>query len=158
MLLDNSTSLPAIAALPNAQRARVGRVNTPRPWVGLVGWEGSGPPCGRLLPVLLNAGGAQAGETVLIDGILPGQEFLDRERIATASLLQRQETAAHGGYNLRLAPDHPALGARRRQIGDGQRAAVGPDDVFDPRAMGLGHWKALTQDDELDQRTLWFAA
>ena len=32
----------------------------------------------ELLAVLLNACGAQAGKAVLIDGILPGQEFLDR--------------------------------------------------------------------------------
>jgi hypothetical protein len=32
----------------------------------------------ELLAVLLNARGAQAGQAVLVDGILPGQEFLDR--------------------------------------------------------------------------------
>jgi hypothetical protein len=32
----------------------------------------------ELLAVLLNARGAQAGKAVLVDGILPGQEFLNR--------------------------------------------------------------------------------
>ncbi|HEY9452322.1 MAG TPA: hypothetical protein VIR82_06610 [Bradyrhizobium sp.] len=31
-----------------------------------------------LLSVLLDARGAQAGEAVLVDGILPGEKFLDR--------------------------------------------------------------------------------
>jgi hypothetical protein len=33
---------------------------------------------------LLNARGTQAGEAVLVDRILPGQELLDRERVAAA--------------------------------------------------------------------------
>src|SRR5258707_15190825 len=37
---------------------------------------------GRLLPVLLDARGAQAGEAVLVDRVLPGEEFFDRQRIA----------------------------------------------------------------------------
>src|SRR6516225_5604323 len=92
-----------------------------------------------LLAVLLDAGGAQAGEAMLVDRILPGEEFLDRQRIAAAGLLERKEPAAHGSNDLGLAPDDPALGPWCRQIGDGQRAAVRPDDVFGPRSQGLGH-------------------
>src|SRR5215470_12432566 len=43
--------------------------------------------------ILLDARGAQAGEAVAVDRILPRQEFRDRERIAGAGLFQRQETA-----------------------------------------------------------------
>src|SRR5262245_48357019 len=92
-----------------------------------------------LLPVLLDARRAQAGEAMLVDRILPGEEFLHRQRVAAAGFLERKEPAAHGSNDLGLAPDDPALGAWCRQIGDGQRAAVRPDDVFGPRSKGLCH-------------------
>src|SRR5262249_47631361 len=92
-----------------------------------------------LLPVLLNARGGQAGKAMLVDRVLPGEEFLDRQRVAAAGLLERKEPAAHGSNDLGLAPDDPALGAWCRQIGDGQRAAVRPDDVFGPWSKGLCH-------------------
>ena len=41
-----------------------------------------------LLPILLDARGAQAGETVAVDGILPGQELFDGQRIAAAGFFQ----------------------------------------------------------------------
>src|SRR5437660_7955112 len=72
----------------------------------------------RLLPILLDAGGAEAGEAVLVDGELPGQEFVDRQRIATAGFFQRQQPAAHGGEDVRLAADHPPLGAGCGQVRD----------------------------------------
>src|SRR6266511_2311647 len=92
-----------------------------------------------LLAILLNARGAQAGEPVLVDRILPGEEFLDRERIAAAGFLERKQPAAHGGNHLGLAPDDPTLRARRRQIRDCERAAVRPDHVLGPWSKGLRH-------------------
>src|SRR4051794_23129033 len=92
-----------------------------------------------LLPVLLDASGAQAGETVLVDGVLPGQEFFDGEGVATAGFLKRKQAAADGSNDLGLAPDDPALRARCRQIGDRQRAAVRPDNVFCPWSKGFRH-------------------
>ena len=50
-----------------------------------------------------------AGKAVLIDGILPGQEFLDRQCVARAGLFQRQQATAHGGDHLSLAADDPAF-------------------------------------------------
>ena len=91
------------------------------------------------LPVLLDARGAQTGKAMLVDGILPGEEFFDGQRVAAAGFLKRKEAAAHGSDDFGLAPDHPALGARRGQIGDRQRAAVRPDDVFGPWSKGLRH-------------------
>jgi hypothetical protein len=41
-----------------------------------------------LLAVLLNARRAQAGEAVLVDRVLPGEEFLDRKGIARAGFLK----------------------------------------------------------------------
>src|SRR5437588_6773885 len=80
-----------------------------------------------LLPVLLNARGAQPREPVLVDGILPGEEFLDGERVAAAGLLERKKPAAHCRDHLGLATDDPPLRAWRRQVRDRKRAAVRPD-------------------------------
>src|SRR5207302_9947448 len=93
----------------------------------------------RLLPVLLDARGAQPGEAVTVDRILPGEEFLDRQGVTVAGLLERQESAAHGGDDLRFAPDDPAFGTGRRQIRDRQRTAVRPNNVLGPRTVGLSH-------------------
>jgi hypothetical protein len=92
-----------------------------------------------LLPVLLDARGAQAGEAMAVDRVLPGQEFLDSERIAAASLFKRKEAATHRRNDFRLAANHPALRSRRRQVGDRKRTSIGPDDVLHPRAVGLVH-------------------
>ena len=43
---------------------------------------------GSLLPVLLNARCAQAGEAMLFDRELPRQEFLCRQRVALACLFE----------------------------------------------------------------------
>src|SRR3977135_4650892 len=92
-----------------------------------------------LLPVLLNSRGAQAGQPMAIDRILPGEEFLDRQGIAAASFLERQQAATHGRNDFGLATDHPALCTGRREVRNRERATVGPDDILDPRAMGLCH-------------------
>ena len=42
----------------------------------------------RLLPILLNARGAQSGEAVLFDRELPGQEFFGRQRVTLAGLFK----------------------------------------------------------------------
>src|SRR5262245_65286776 len=104
-------------------------------------WFHSGSKDGPalLLPILLDARGAQASEAMLIDRILPGEELLDRQRIAAAGLLKREQAAAHSGDDLGLAADDPALGAGRGQIGDRQRASIRPNDVFGPWSKGLIH-------------------
>src|SRR3974390_3109157 len=90
----------------------------------------------KLLAILLDARRAQPREPVLIDRILPGQEFFDRERVACARFFQRQQAPANGRNDLRLAPDDPAFWGRRRQVRDRQRTAIWPDHIFDPRAVG----------------------
>jgi hypothetical protein len=72
----------------------------------------------RLLAILLNACRAQAGKTVLIDRELPRQKFVDRQRVAAASLFEGEEPATHGGNDFSLAANDPAFGPGRRQIGD----------------------------------------
>ena len=74
---------------------------------------------------------------MLIDGTLPGEEFLDRQSVPRAGLFKRKQAAAHRDDNLRLAANDPALGPRRRQIRDRQWSAIGTDHVFYPRGVGL---------------------
>src|SRR5580692_1217956 len=113
-----------------------------------------------LLTVLLNAGRAQAGKAVLVDRVLPGKKFLDRQCVTAACLFKRKKSAADRGDHLRLAADDPTLRSRRRQISDRQRRTVRPDDVFDPRAMGLCHCtltNSNTTNPDLTHRRLKFA-
>ena len=92
-----------------------------------------------LLAVLLDAGGAQSGQTVLVDGELPGQEFVHSQGITAAGFLEGQEAAANGCHNLGLTADNPPFGTGRREIRDRQRTAIWPDDVLYPRAVGFCH-------------------
>jgi hypothetical protein len=70
----------------------------------------------RLLPILLDAGGAQASQAMLIDRELPGQEFVHRQRVAAASLLEGEQAAANRGNDFGLAADYPPFGSGRGQI------------------------------------------
>src|ERR1700674_4724808 len=92
-----------------------------------------------LLAILLDAGRAQPRKAVAVDRILPGEKFLDGQRISAAGLFKRKEAAANRCDDFRLAANHPALGSGRGEIGDRKRTSVGPDDVLHPRAVGFGH-------------------
>jgi len=70
----------------------------------------------RLLAILLDAGGAQSGKAVLIDGKLPGQEFVDGQRVAAAGLLEGEQTAANRSDDLGLTADNPPFGPGCGQI------------------------------------------
>src|SRR6185437_2920896 len=87
-----------------------------------------------LLAILLDSRGTQSGQAVLVDGELPGKEFIDGQGVAAAGLLQREQAAANRSDNLGLTADHPPFGARRGQIRNCYRTTVRPDDVFYPRA------------------------
>src|SRR5271156_3445007 len=93
----------------------------------------------RLLAILLDAGGAQPGKAMLIDGKLPGEEFVDSQCVAAAGLLEGEQTAADCGNDFGLTANDPPFGAGRGQIRDRQGTTVRPDDVFYPRAMGFCH-------------------
>jgi hypothetical protein len=69
-----------------------------------------------LLPILLDARGAQTGQAVLIDGKLPGQEFIDRQGVAAAGLLKGEQTTTDGGNNFSLTANNPPFGSGCRQI------------------------------------------
>jgi len=70
----------------------------------------------RLLAILLDPGGAQPRKAVLIDGKLPGQEFVDGQRVAAAGLLKGKQAAANRGNDFGLATDNPSLGSGCGQI------------------------------------------
>src|SRR3569623_909068 len=57
----------------------------------------------RLLAILLDAGGAKTRQTVLVDGKLPGEEFVDRQGITAAGLFKGQKPATHSGDDIGLA-------------------------------------------------------
>ena len=69
-----------------------------------------------LLAILLDAGGAQSGKAMLIDGKLPGKEFVDRQRVAAAGLLEGEQAAANRSNDFGLATDDPPLGSGCGQI------------------------------------------
>ena len=69
-----------------------------------------------LLAILLDAGGPQAGQTMLIDGKLPGQEFVNRQRVSAAGFLKGEQAAADRCDDFGLATDDPPFGAGRRQV------------------------------------------
>ena len=70
----------------------------------------------RLLPILLDSGGTKPGKAMLIDGKLPGKEFVDRQRVAAASLLKGEQAAADRGNDFGLTADDPPFSTGRGQI------------------------------------------
>jgi hypothetical protein len=70
----------------------------------------------RLLAILLDSGGSKPRKAVLIDRELPGEEFVDGQRVAAASFLEGKQTAANRGNDFSLATDDPSLGPGCGQI------------------------------------------
>ena len=100
---------------------------------------------------MLDSGGSKPRKAVLIDGELPREELVDGQRVAAAGFLKGEQAAANRGNDFGLATDNPSLGSGCGQVRDCQRTAVRPDDVFDPRAMGLCHG-VLTNSQPLNSR------
>jgi hypothetical protein len=71
-----------------------------------------------LLPILLDPGGAEACQAMLIDGKLPRQEFIDRQRIAAAGFLEGEQATTDRCDDFGLAADDPPFGAGRGQVGN----------------------------------------
>jgi len=59
---------------------------------------------------------AQARDAILFDRALPAEEFLDRQAVEPARLLQRDRAAAHGLNDDRFAPHNPTRGVGRGQF------------------------------------------
>src|SRR5262245_55364658 len=92
----------------------------------------------RLLAILLDAGGPQSGEAMLIDRELPGEEFIDCQRVAAAGLFKREKPAANRSYDLGLRRMTHRLvpGAGRSAIVSGLPS--GPMTYFT-----LGRWGSV---------------
>jgi hypothetical protein len=71
-----------------------------------------------LLAILLDPGGPQAGQAMLINRKLPGKELVHRQGVPAAGLLEREQAAADRCDDFGLAADNPPFGAGRRQIGN----------------------------------------
>jgi hypothetical protein len=69
-----------------------------------------------LLAVLLDAGRAQSGKAMLVDGKLPREEFVDGQRVTAAGLLEGEQTAAHCGNDFGLTANYPPFSSGRGQI------------------------------------------
>jgi hypothetical protein len=69
-----------------------------------------------LLAILLDTGGAQSRKAMLVDGKLPGKEFVDRQSVAAASLLEGEQAAADCGNDFGLTANNPPFGPGRGQI------------------------------------------
>jgi len=101
----------------------------------------SGTPPTR---IFLNPGRAQPGESVAVNQILPGQQFICRQHVAAAGLLGRQETAADRCNDFGLATNDPAPHTGMREICYRQGATIRPLDV--PRwAIVSGHGSRALQ-------------
>jgi hypothetical protein len=72
-----------------------------------------------LLAILLDAGGAQSGKAMLVDGELPGKELVDGQRIAAASLLEGEQAAADCGNDFGLTANNPPFGPGRGKVRNG---------------------------------------
>ncbi|MEH2506368.1 hypothetical protein V1290_005179 [Bradyrhizobium sp. AZCC 1578] len=69
-----------------------------------------------LLAILLDPGGPQACQAMLVDGKLPRQEFVDGQRIAAAGFLKGEQATTDRSDNFGFAADHPPFGAWRGQV------------------------------------------
>jgi hypothetical protein len=71
-----------------------------------------------LLSILLDPGGPETRQTMLIDGKLPRQEFVDRQRIPAAGFLEGEQATAHRCDDFGLAADNPPFGTGCGQVGN----------------------------------------
>src|SRR3546814_13883300 len=105
---------PAARATPR----RAGRAGCGRCDRGPGSRSGTGAAVAHLLQaagsdvaaILLQARGAQAARTVLVDQALPGQDFFDGEIVALAGFLVREDAGADSGNNRRLEREPPPPG------------------------------------------------
>jgi hypothetical protein len=70
----------------------------------------------RLLAILLDPGGAQSGETMLINRKLPGKKLVDRQRVAAAGLLKGEQPTSDRGNDFGFTANDPPFGPGRGQI------------------------------------------
>jgi len=82
-----------------------------------------GQPGGRCIAVDLQPCNAQTSDAMGLDRALPGSEFLGRQHVMAAGVLNVHLAVAHGVDNRRFSPGDPAFCVGGRQFG-GNGAAV----------------------------------
>ena len=85
---------------------------------------------------MLDAGGAQTGKTVAINGTLPIKEFVSGQPVAIAGFFKREQSTPNGGDDFCFATNYPACRPRCWEISKCQLATVGADDILHFRALG----------------------
>jgi hypothetical protein len=73
-------------------------------------------PARVLLAILLDAGSAQSRKAMLIDRKLPGEEFVDGQRVTAAGLLKGEQATADRGNDFGLPANNPPFSAGRGQV------------------------------------------
>src|SRR5690606_30865376 len=96
-----------------------------------------------LLAVLLDPGGAQTSQAVAVNRTLPAQIFFDGQSVSCASLVKPPHATANCADGFGLAPNDPTRRAGRRQVGNGKRTAIGPDDIIYARTQLTVHHSGL---------------
>lgn len=96
--------------------------------------------------VMLNPGDAQARKARPVNGPLPGREFFERELIAIACLIDRQEPAIHGCHNLTFATDDPTGSCGRRECFQRKGLTKGANDLRGPEFLVLDHLTPVIAD------------
>src|SRR3546814_17894295 len=76
--------------------------------------------------IVLDAGHAQPLHARAVDSPLPGNQLLEREIVAFASLIKSEQPALDRGDQFGLAPTDPAPGSWRPERFARQRSAKGP--------------------------------
>src|SRR3954470_8763671 len=89
--------------------------------------------------VMLDAGDAQAGHAGAIHGALPAGKLLERQAVALARLVDRQQPAIDRGDHLGLATYDPAGRRAWRQAVQRQRLPEGADHAIRPYFLVLDH-------------------
>ena len=95
-------------------------------------------PGATLLAVLLDARRPQSGQAMLVDRVLPRQEFLDRQGIPAARFFQRKQPAAHRGHHFGLAAN-----TQRFVPGAGRSAIVRGEPSGPMTYLTLGRWGSV---------------
>src|SRR5260370_19005187 len=83
-----------------------------------------------LLAILLDAGRAQSGKAMLVDGKLQREELLDRQLVAAPGLLEGAQTAADRRNDFGLPAHYPPFRPGRGRIRHCYRTALGPEALF----------------------------
>src|SRR5258706_7337942 len=81
----------------------------------------------------------EAGQPMPFDLALPDQEFVDRQTVALAGIVEAQKSAADCGDNFGLSAGVPAVRNRKGEMRDSLLTAVSSHDLKEERSVGIRH-------------------